>query len=305
MEKINVIKILEEEKELDDLYSRNLGKETYMKSVYNFIDIYVKPGLKRKLSNENLKAPQEMIDELTNDISNDKTISEKDKEIMLRESTINAYYIDDVFNKLVVLAQQFINELGLIDEKIEITEETDFEDFDININNYSYMLQENEIGFLGKDKKIKKQVANKTIDYLIRRFMYLNKMEKYIEDYIIPMLNQYNKENKITFNLNSTDEKELLISNNIIEIAKQTICHNTGISIMLPFLKYDMTIEEINFHDFLFSDLEDNKKDFANFFCESILNDYKNFDFTNVKKFDLIDFINDDLNKIDNNIDEI
>ena len=304
MEKINVIKILEEEKELDDLYSRNLSKEIYMKSVYNFIDIYVKPGLKRKLSNEDLKAPQEMIDELTNDISNDNTLSEKDKEIMLRESTINAYYTDDVFNKLVVLAEQFINELGLIDEKIEITKETDFEDFDININNYSYMLQEDEIGFLGKDKKIKKQVANKTIDYLIRRFMYLNKMEKYIEDYIIPTLNIYNDENKITFNLNSTDEKELLISNTIIEIAKQTICHNTSISIMIPFLKYDMTDEEINFQNFLFSDLEDNKKEFANFFCESILNNYKDFDFTNVKKFDLIDFINDDLN-IMNNIDEI
>ena len=121
--------MLEEEKELDDLYSRNLGKEAYMKSVYNFIDIYVKPGLKRKLSYEDLKAPQEMINELTNDISNDNTLREKDKEIMLRESTINAYYIDDVFNKLVVLAEQFINELGLIDEKIEITEETDFEDF--------------------------------------------------------------------------------------------------------------------------------------------------------------------------------
>ena len=304
MEKINVIKILEEEKELDDLYSRNLGKETYMKSVYNFIDIYVKPGLKRKLSNENLKAPQEMIDELTNDISNDNTLSEKDKEIMLKESTINAYYTDEVFDKLVVLAEQFINELGLIDEKIEITKETDFEDFDININNYSYMLQEDEIGFLGKDKKIKKQVANKTIDYLIRRFMYLNKMEKYIKDYIIPMLNKYNNENKITFNLNSTDEKELLISNNIIEIAKQTICHNTSISIMIPFLKYDMTDEEINFHDFLFSYLEDNKREFANFFCESLLTEYKDFDFTNVKKFDLIDFINDDLNIMDN-IDEI
>lgn len=305
MEKINVIKMLEEEKQLNDLCSRNLSKETYMKSVYNFIDVYVKPGLKRRLSNEDLKAPQEMIDELTNDISNDNTINEKDKEIMLRESTINAYYIDDEFKKLVILAEQLINELGLIDEKIEITEETDFEDFDININNYSYMLQEDEIGFLGKDKKIKKQVANKTIDYLIRRFMYLNKMEKYIEDYIIPMLNQYNKENKITFNLNSTDEKELLISNNIIEIAKQTICHNTGISIVIPFLKYEMSDEEINFHDFLFNDLEDNKKEFANFFCESILNEYKDFDFTNVKKFDLIDFINDDLNIMNNNIDEI
>lgn len=304
MEKINVIKMLEEEKQLDDLCSRNLSKETYMKSVYNFVDVYVKPSLRRRLSNEDLKAPQEMIDELTNDILTDNTISEKDKEIMLRKSTINAYYVDDVFNKLVVLAKQFINELGLIDEKIEITKETDFEDFDININNYSYILQEDEIGFLGKDKKIKKQVANKTIDYLIRRFMYLNKMEKYIEDYIIPMLNKYNNENKITFNLNSTNEKELLISNSIIEIAKQTICHNTGISIMLSFLKYDMTNEEINFHDFLFSDLEDNKKEFANFFCENLLTEYKDFDFTNVKKFDLVDFINDDLNIMDT-IDEI
>jgi len=255
MEKINVIKILEEEKQLDDLCSRNLSKETYMKSVYNFVDVYIKPSLRRRLSNEDLKAPQEMIDELTNDISNDNTISAKDKEIMLRESTINAYFIDDTFNKLVILAEQLVNELGLIDEKIELNEETDFENFDININNYSYLLQENEIGFLGKDKKIKKQLANKIVDYLIRRITYVDKMEDYINKYIVPMLTKYNKENKLKFNLNSTDEKELLISKNIIEIAKQTICHNTGMSIMIiPFLKNEMSDEEINHYDFLFDD---------------------------------------------------
>ena len=101
------------------------------------------------------------------------------------------------------------------------------------------------------------------------------------------------------------DVEELLISKNIIEIAKQTICHNTGMSIMIiPFLKNKMSDEEINHNDFLFDDKEDNKKEFANFFCESILNDYKDFDFTNVKKFDLIDFINNDLNNIDKGIQE-
>ncbi|MCI6932120.1 MAG: hypothetical protein MR765_03115 [Tenericutes bacterium] len=131
-------------------------------------------------------------------------------------------------------------------------------------------------------------------------------MEGYINKYIVPMLTKYNDENKLKFSLNSTDEKELLISNNIIEIAKHIICDNTGMSIIIiPFLKNEMSDEEINHYDFLFDDKEDNTKEFANFFCESILNDYKDFDFANVKKFDLIDFINNDLNIMDNNIDEI
>lgn len=286
MEKFNAIKILEEEKEMKDLFSRNLGKENYMNNVYNFVEIYIRPVLEKNLSKLNIPTPKDFIEEMREQVLTEDDISDKDKEVMLNENTIGAYYIHTITEKLIVLANRIINTLGLINKKIDIKElDIDDEYVENDVNNFSYMLQDEEIGFLGKDKKIKKQIANKIIDYLTRVKTYEINLNKYIDKYIIPTLNKYNEENKIKFDLNSNDEEILLITNNIIEITKRAIFENTNMSIMLPFIKNNIDEKTINASDFLFNDNEEVKKDFSNFFCESILNNYEEIDFIKVEKF--------------------
>lgn len=288
MEKFNAIKILEEEKEMKDLFSRNLGKENYMNNVYNFVETYIRPVLEKNLSKLNIPTPKDFIEEMREQVLTEDDISDKDKEVMLNENTIGAYYIHTITEKLIVLANRIINTLGLINKKIDIKElDIDDEYVENDVNNFSYMLQDEEIGFLGKDKKIKKQVANKIIDYLTRVKTYEINLNKYIDKYIIPTLNKYNEENKIKFDLNSNDEEILLITNNIIEITKRAIFENTNMSIMLPFIKNNIDEKTINAFDFLFNDNEEVKKEFSNFFCENILNNYEEIDFINVEKFNL------------------
>ena len=165
MENFDAIKILEEELEDKNLFDRNLSKERYMKSVFNFVEVYLKPNLRRKLTNENLIAPKEMAEEIRQDVLNDKSISEKDKQVMLKDETINAYYFDKTLNELIVGADNLINALGLIDDYDD--EENIIYSEDDKILHW---LNPEEIGFLNKDKKIKNKVAEKFSQFLITTF---------------------------------------------------------------------------------------------------------------------------------------
>lgn len=154
MKKFNAIKILQEELENKKIFDKNISKEKYMKSVYKFVDVFVEPILKRKIKELNLQAPRELIEKITKDILNDINISKENKNNMLKIETINLYYNDIILNQLKTKATYIINELGLID-KDSYLKRKNIED---DISNF---LNEEEIGFLSKDKKIKEKVANK------------------------------------------------------------------------------------------------------------------------------------------------
>ena len=160
MEKFNAIKILEEELEDKNIFDRNLSKERYMNSVYKYVDDFVEPILKRKISELNLQAPKELIDEITNDVSSDTNLSSEDKKNILKIETINLFYNDKILNNLKVWATELVNEIGLIDEEDYVEEE--FEEDDIRA-----FLEKDEVCFLGKDKKTKEKVANRICKTLI------------------------------------------------------------------------------------------------------------------------------------------
>ena len=317
MEKFNAIKILEEEQYVEDLFNRNLGKEQYMKDVYNYVETYIRPLLEKNLSKANIPTPQYFIEEMRDEVLTDDSLSDENKEIMMKESTIGAYYIHTLTEKLIISANQIINSLGLITEKQNIEDIDDetyeediekdemFEDEEIkelkklgiigsSKEDFSYMLQDEEIGFLGKDKKIKKQLANKICEYLIRTRTYELNLNKYVEEYIIPILSKYNEEEKIKFDLNSNDKEILMISNNTIEIAKRIIFENTNMSIILPFIKNELEEEIITACNFLFNDDKETKKDFSNYLIKDILDNYDKIDFKNVEKFNILDIMEND-----------
>lgn len=161
--KINVIKIMEEEQKNQELFNTNLGKKAYMDSMYKFVDTYIEPKLRKKLNELNLEAPQELIEKLTKEVENDTTISEKDKQTMLKKDTINLYYTELVFDDLIRELTNIVNTLGLIDKNSYILNE----ELDEDMANF---LIEDEYGFLGKDKKTKERVANKIIEKTMEMF---------------------------------------------------------------------------------------------------------------------------------------
>ena len=128
-----------------------------MKSVYSFVDNYIEPILKKKLDTLNLQAPQELIDEITEEISNDTTIAEEDKKTMLKVETINLFHNDRILHELLMQTTFVVNQLGLITDKKSLFYNDEVGTF----------LDDDDIGFLGKNKKIKEKVANKLSETII------------------------------------------------------------------------------------------------------------------------------------------
>lgn len=162
MEKFNAIKILEEELKDKEIFDKNISKERYMKSVYKFIDDYIKPILEKKTDEIDLQAPQELIDVLTDDVMNDKNLTDEDKKIMTSIKTINAYFKDETLKRIIYKATDFINDLGLVDNIDDDNNLIEDEDGTI-----LYILNEDELNFLSKDTKSKKKIANKLCDVII------------------------------------------------------------------------------------------------------------------------------------------
>ncbi len=163
MEKFNAIKILEKELVEKQLMDTNVGKETYMKKVFNFVEVYLKPNIKKKLTNENIIAPKDFIEEIRQDVLKDKNVSEENKKVLLKEETINTFYFDRILNQLITQADNLINALGLIDDYDD--EENIIYSEDDKILHW---LNPEEVGFLGKDKKTKEKVANKICNTLVK-----------------------------------------------------------------------------------------------------------------------------------------
>ena len=94
-----------------------------MKILYAYVDNYVEPLLKKRLNELDLKAPKELIEYLTQDISSDESISDENKKNMLKTDVIDLYFQDTILKQLVASATQVVNELGFINEE-DLEEET-------------------------------------------------------------------------------------------------------------------------------------------------------------------------------------
>src|SRR5574344_2031793 len=87
MEKVNIIKVMEKEKSINDIGRRSLGKESYMQSVEDYLDDYIVPLLNER-----------------KDITFDTT--SRDEEIC-QETQI-----------IYIALSSYLNKKGLSDEKI-------------------------------------------------------------------------------------------------------------------------------------------------------------------------------------------
>lgn len=132
MDKFNAIKILEEEFENKKIFDKNLSKEHYMNSVYDFFDNYI---LTKFTS-------------LFNQCETFNKIDNKLKEMLFEKSKLEAIYI--------------INDLGLGNDY-----DDDSNKIFVDNGQILHWLNKNKIVFLNKEKSIKIKVASKLSNIFI------------------------------------------------------------------------------------------------------------------------------------------
>lgn len=264
MEKINVLKLIEEEQETSNLFSRNLSKEDFMNRLYDFVDNYVKPRLIKLNQKNRIKYNPNSDDEETLELTSriDRTIPH----------LLNTSILSKNFNEE--------NDFNDIEEEIED---------DIDIDNELNETEEDEkenifYNLVYKDRKTKNKLADLFCEYLVRRYSIADKTFEFIDKYIVPILINENK--KISFDLDSKDEHTLLISKNTIELFKFAICEESFIAVALPLTNDEYEEEQLQYLEFLFRGNEEINKEIASQFCDSFVENYKKFDLTNIKEFD-------------------
>lgn len=153
------------------------------------------------------------------------------------------------------------------------------------------IFQDKEYGFLSSnDTKIKKDIATRVQEYVLKEFTFDDKIDVYIEEYIKPILKELHQEKVIIYDVDSTDNETILITKNTMELAKKYIYYETKDSLMFPIFKYFYEEEYINDWDFLFNDNENAKKEFATMTKDFLLKHYKNINIKNIDKFDMDDY---------------
>ncbi len=266
MEKINVLKLIEEQQETSDLFSRNLSKEDFMNRLYDFLDNYVKPRLIKLNQKNRIKYNPNSDDKETLELTSriDRTIPH-----LLNTSILSKNFNEE--NSLDDIEEEIEDDIDL-DNELDETKEEEKENIFYNL--------------VYKDRKTKNKLADLFCEYLARRYSIADKTFEFIDKYIVPILKELNENKKISFDLDSKDEYTLLISKNTIELFKFIICEQGLLSVALPLSGDEYEEEQLKYLEFLFRDNEEICKEIATDFCNSFAEDYQNIDLTNIKQFD-------------------
>lgn len=154
------------------------------------------------------------------------------------------------------------------------------------------MLKDEEIGFLDKgDVKLKKDIANRIRESVIKQFTYNTKVNDYIDKYIVPMLEELNKDKIIIYDTESKEKETSLMTNNTMQLVKKYIYNETKESIGFSIFKYLYDEEYTNDWNFLFNDNENAKNEFVGIVKDFLINNYKKIDVKDIDKFDIEQYL--------------
>ena len=157
------------------------------------------------------------------------------------------------------------------------------------------MLKDNEIDFINKsDIKLKKDIANRIKEYVIKKYTYENKVNDYIDKYIKPLLNELQKEKTIIYDTDSKDKDIMLITNNTMEFVKQYIYYETKESIGYSIFKYLYDEDYTNDWNFIFNDNENAKNEFAGIVKDFLKKYYNKIELKNISKLDIEQLLKND-----------
>lgn len=228
---------------------------------------------------------------LMNETNQLKEKNRKDTSIeAVKREKVHKFIDTYVTPKLMVLGLSNVNDKAYLDN-IATDLILMLSDFGEDESENQVMLRKEEIGFLdSSDTKIKKEIGNRIALYLIKMYTYHDKKEKYIEEYIYPLLEELNNTKKIVFDLQAIDNKTKLETNKINKLVHKFVTDNSKMSIGFDIYLdlYDSEYQEK--WNFIFDDNVQNKKDFANIFYDFLIEHYRNINFKDLDNIDFTDY---------------
>lgn len=137
------------------------------------------------------------------------------------------------------------------------------------------------------------EMAKVDIEYIKRTKEYDKTCEKYVNEYILPIIKKLNDENKIVFDLDSKDKDIILKTENTLKILSILV---SEIGAMSSLLKCDVIefkpdiYKSMEKYYFLYLDDENIKQNMAQMLCNNFLNGYDKLDLMNIDNFNSADF---------------
>ena len=117
--------------------------------------------------------------------------------------------------------------------------------------------------------------------------------EKYVNEYILPIIKKLNDENKIIFDLDSKDKDIILKTENTLKILSILVSEMGAMSSLVKCsaIKFKPDIyKSMEKYYFLYLDDENIKQDMAQMLCNNFLNGYDKLDLMNIDNFNSADF---------------
>lgn len=126
---------------------------------------------------------------------------------------------------------------------------------------------------------------NKTILYIERTKEFNKKCEDFINDYIIPVLNQFSKDNKIIFDMKSKDQQIILNTQKILKILSLLVYEKGSLGAYMKIGCINFEKDFSNEINFLYIDNDEIKKNIAKKLCNDFLERYDKIDMINTDNF--------------------
>ncbi len=137
------------------------------------------------------------------------------------------------------------------------------------------------------------EMAKVEVEYIKRTKEYDKTCEKYVNEYIIPIMKKANDENKIVFDLDSKDKDIVLKTENTLKILSILVSEMGAMSSLVKCsaIKFKPDIyKSMEKYYFLYLDDENIKQDMAQMLCNNFFNGYDKLDLINIDNFNSVDF---------------
>lgn len=256
MESVDIIKLLKEEQEQKDKARTNHEEEYNLNLIFSYYDKYVKPKVDKLISKGKLHD-----DEIT-----------------------NYPFILNILHKFLTIEENYM-----------FADEEDFYIYPL-LNKYYSQKGNDNLGILEtKDKDFKNEIADTICEVLLVR-QKTKAIRVYFKTYIEPILSELHNQNKIIYNMLSSDKTTLetskkvktILSSFLGIISSDLILNNDD---EMPTDNMIKSLYQVFFTD---DDIEF-KKEFAKGICEDFVNFYNENDFTKLSIEELQERLNDSL----------
>lgn len=263
MEKIDIIKLMIQEKQEQDKLQTNFEEEKHIKLLHNYYDEYLHYNLlslaKDGIISYNLNSKNDKEREQAEDI---KHFVLHTIENIVKYSNTN---FDELNEKNLQVFDYLESQYSMRDD---FYTETILNDFYQRKGNDNLDLLET------KDKDYKKEVANGICNMLISRAN-TKQIKDFYKDYVVPTLKDLYKENEIDFDITKLDDNRTeKIKTNILTTISSFIIELNELT-----NRIDIQEKDLPMFNFLYSDNKDLKQAMALYFINQFMGIYETKDF--------------------------